>query len=441
MTAMRKQLFSLVVITFLALFFAGCSDSHHHRSAGDGNPEETNTSDISLSPSSVDFAGVVLGNSLDKTIVITNAGSAGLNIGQISISNPAFSIVAPDAASNTTLAPSASCEVSVRFSPAAQGQTTATLSIPTNDPDAATATISLGGEGYGLNVWINDVKANCPSMSLDVTVTDPVNASNNPINSLVKANFKLYVNGLLQDFTLTPIEDPSPVSLVLALDSSKSLYGITPELKAAANGFIDRLTGDDEAAICKFTENVWLYPVLDNSFDPATNTGKTALKLYLNDDIDPGSGTSLYDAVYESVERAASGDNDTRAVIIFSDGSDSDGTGTGAQGSDHSLNEAIAFAQQQQIPVFTIFYVDPDYLEGARGNPAVMQELASQTGGQFYNANTADIDSILKQISNVLSNKYTLTFTPPTCSGAISLDVRVDFGDLYGLDSRTVNIP
>ena len=59
---------------------------------------------ISLSKSSLDFAGVVLNNSADQTIEIVNTGHKNLNIGQI-VSNLPFSIVT-DTCTNVTLAPS-----------------------------------------------------------------------------------------------------------------------------------------------------------------------------------------------------------------------------------------------------------------------------------------------------------------------------------------------
>ena len=40
-----------------------------------------------------------------------------------------------------------------------------------------------------------------------------------------------------------------------------------------------------------------------------------------------------------------------------------------------------------------------------------MQRLASETGGQYYNVITSDIAYIFQQISNILSNKYTLNYT------------------------------
>ena len=393
------------------------------------------TPNIYLSQSSIDFPGVVLGNNLDRTIVITNTGNENLSIGQLSMSNLPFKIAA-DTASNTTLAPAQTCSLSVRFSPTSQGTPTATLSIPSNDPDTPTASISLRGVGYGLNVWINKVSASCPSISVDVTVTDVV--GNTALTSLTADKFKLYHNGQpVSGFDVFQIENPSLVSVALALDASKSLVGVNEQIHSAATAFINRLTGADQAAVCKFTEVIEFEPVYNLAL--ADTAGKSALNAYINNYFDPGIGTALYDAVYQSVDRVAAVTTGKRAVIVFSDGSDSEGSGGLA--SDNSLNEAIAYAKTKGIPVFTIYFVDLDYIGGSRGMPDLMERLAIETGGQFYHATTADFDNILQQISNVLSNKYTLSYTPAACSGTISLDVRVDSGALYGQDSRTIKLP
>jgi VWFA-related protein len=434
---MNKKIFSLVFIAFLVFSLAGCGGGGG--SSSNGTPEGSDTPNISVSGSSVDFAGVVLGNSLDKTIVITNAGSANLNIGAVSVSNAAFSIVAPDAASNATLAPAQTCSLNVRFTPAAQGQASATLSIPSNDPDSPNVDVSLAGEGYGLNVWINQVTGDCSSMSVNVTVTDPVN----PITDLTQSNFTLYVNGTPTSFSLSPIEMPTPVSVVLSMDASASLVNITQdELYAAADDFVDRMSSSDEAALSKFTEDLYFYPVIgaSNPFISTNATGKTALKLWINDAVDAGTQTHLYDAAYQSVTRAALGAH-KKAVVLFSDGSDSDGSGTLAQGSTHSLSDVIAYANELHVPLFTIFYVDPAYQSGSRGNPTVMQRLADETGGLFYNANTTAMDTIFHEITNVLSNQYTLTFTPATCTGSMKIDVLVNYGDpnKYGMGTKTAD--
>lgn len=396
---------------------------------GDSAPTVTTAPNISLSQSTFDFTGIVLNNSADGIFEIRNTGNGNLRIGQISASSLPFS-VSTDACSNVTLAPSQTCSLKVRFSPTSQGPFTATLSVPSNDPDSGTVSISLSGVGYGLNVWINQANFdNCPSStSVDVTVTDPT--SNGLLNLLTQNDFKLYENGQLKNVTATALQQPSPVSLVLAIDRSGTTANVLPAIKSAANTFIDLLGGGDWAAICKFDVAIEFSSSSPPLFIAGDAAGKTALKSYINS-IVTGGGTSLYDAVFLSIDRAAQGPTtDKQAVIVLSDGVDDDSART--------LDQVIANATQKRIPIFTIFYHDP--LQGP-GKTEIMLRLARDTGGQYYNLDTSDLTSIFQQISNVLSNKYTLTYSSPTCSGTISLSVRADWATLYGQDSKTVILP
>ncbi len=52
-----------------------------------------------------------------------------------------------DSASGQTIAAGASKSITITFDPSAIGAKTASLSIPSNDPDSPTLTVSLSGSG------------------------------------------------------------------------------------------------------------------------------------------------------------------------------------------------------------------------------------------------------------------------------------------------------
>ena len=417
-------LFKRYCIALSLLMFMACGGSE------DRAPRSTTAPNISLSQSTFDFTGIVLDNSADKIFVIQNVGNANLKMGQISGAGLPFSIFT-DACSNATLAPSRTCSVKVRFSPTNQGPFTATLSVPSNDPDSGTSHISVSGFGYGLNVWVNQVTASCPSISADVTVTDP--RSGGLLNLLTQSDFTLYHNGQLQTISATPIQYPSPVSLVLAIDASGSTASILPTIKTAATTFINQLGAGDWAAICRFNATIDFSPPLPGPplFHAGDAAGKTASNSYINS-IVTATGTLLYDALYMAIDRAVQGATTKRAVIVLSDGFDE------SPGSVKTLDQVIAHAVDQEIPIFTIFYVDPNV---GPGKTEIMLRLAKDTGGQYYNSDTASLADIFQQISSTLSNKYTLTYTPVTCTGTVSVNVQADWSGLHGEDSRTLILP
>jgi len=425
-TIFRKSWVVLSVILLLACGGGGGDDAP---------PPPAPTPNISAQ-STVDLGGVVLGNSVEQLIEITNTGNLNLKINQISPLNAPYEIVSTtDNCSNATLAPNTTCSLRIKFLPAAQGSFSATLAIPSNDPDTSIKNIRLNGEGYGLNVWISKVVASCPTVSFDVTVADPDNLL--PLSSLIKNNFKLYENNIeLQDFVVSPWTGLSPASVVLALDASGSMSSILPTVQTEASNFINQLQAGDYAAVCKMGYAASImksYPVASPFLIETTPTGKTDL---INNGINmtfgpfgPGQDTSaLYDSLMLAIDRAATAGTfpSKKALVIVSDGVDNASVAT-------SLNQVIAYAKQKGVKIFSIYYISPSLVQYAK--PQVMVRLANETGGQYFDTTTIGIATAFQQLENVITNSYTITYTSSTCSGTIS--VRADSGGLYGADSTT----
>ena len=428
---MRAKIDGIVLgILFCIFLFTSCGGG---TSGGDSPSKEAN---ISVSQTSVDFSGVVLDNYVDRNITIKNTGNANLTIGNITSPPAPFSISSN--CSNTTLTPNQSATLMVRFSPITgvsgtqdQGTSTGSFSIPSNDSDSPTINVNLRGDGNGLNVWINQIDtSSCPNISLNVTVTGP----SGQITNLDGSTLTLYQNGF-------PIAMPcavdgnftqEPVSVVLALDLSGSLTANAANIKAAAKSFIDLLGDEDEAAICKFGSISEFFPEPTDS--PLLITTNTNGKATLKDNIDFNflytSSTILYDSVYDSIDRASQGNNKL-AVIVLSDGVNTTGENT--------LQGVIDHAEQLGVSIFSIFYVNLNYYPDA--TPDIMQQLAINTGGQYYNSGDSDeLQNIFEQISYVLNNKYTIEYNPGICTGSIEIVVRAEDpnSDLYGINSVTL---
>ncbi|GAG28053.1 unnamed protein product, partial [marine sediment metagenome] len=80
---------------------------------------------------------------------VTNDGTTNLTVSTITITgtDAAEFSIQNDNASNQTLVPGASATFQVVFSPTSTGSKSATLSIPSDDPDEATVNIILSGTG------------------------------------------------------------------------------------------------------------------------------------------------------------------------------------------------------------------------------------------------------------------------------------------------------
>jgi hypothetical protein len=133
----------------------------------------SNTPNILSTPSSYNFGNVAISNTPSQTFTISNTGTGNLTIGTITINGPQSSEFSKtgDTCSGQTIASSSTCTVQVKFSPVSVGTKSATMAIPSNDPDQNPLNVSLNGAGVTtVNVSINPANGgtvtgtgiNCP---------------------------------------------------------------------------------------------------------------------------------------------------------------------------------------------------------------------------------------------------------------------------------------
>jgi len=106
--------------------------------------------DIDVLPTSIDFGSVPVGStSANWTVTVSNNGTANLTVSDnISIvgTNANQFLIVSDNCSGQTLPPSNNATLQVAFSPTSSGNQTATLSIPSNDPDESPFYVPLTGK-------------------------------------------------------------------------------------------------------------------------------------------------------------------------------------------------------------------------------------------------------------------------------------------------------
>ncbi len=112
--------------------------------AGTGTEQQPN---IDVSPTSLNFGKVPVGDSKTKNITVTNTGTGTLDVSATDIVGAdasTFSIA--DGNAPFSLAPGESQNVTVEFAPTSKSTKTATLQIESNDPDDPTTTVELCGK-------------------------------------------------------------------------------------------------------------------------------------------------------------------------------------------------------------------------------------------------------------------------------------------------------
>ena len=135
--------------------------------------------EIDVMPVDVVFPDVLLGASATLDVIVTNTGSADLDIplgGVTALTDP-FAISA-DGCSDTMVAPLGSCTISVTFTPTVAESASGMFDIASNDPNEPTVTVTVSGAGAAPDISVMPQTLGFPSIltgqsqTRDVTITN-----------------------------------------------------------------------------------------------------------------------------------------------------------------------------------------------------------------------------------------------------------------------------
>lgn len=130
-------------------YFFGGFDIPSNDSSGSVGVYVAGTGVDILSPARLPFGNVATNQTSDLAVTVANNGVADLVIGQIASLDPLgapFSIVS-DGCSTRTLAPAASCQVTVRFAPTADGSYSDTFDVPASGDVTGDFIVAVAGTG------------------------------------------------------------------------------------------------------------------------------------------------------------------------------------------------------------------------------------------------------------------------------------------------------
>ncbi len=138
-----------------------------------------NLPNITVNPMLIDFGPVLVNApSASQNVTVTNDGIADLIIGTLTIDNPQFVIISGNI-TGSIMPAGASANITVRFTPTAQGLQSASLTIPSNDPDENSVTVTLRGTGIApditvvpLSIAFGQVERGTSSVIKKVTVSN-----------------------------------------------------------------------------------------------------------------------------------------------------------------------------------------------------------------------------------------------------------------------------
>lgn len=270
------------------------------------------------------------------------------------------------------------------------------------------------------------VRINASEVLLPVTVRD---AEGRLVTGLGRNDFKVFEDGReqpLSDLSLRQV----PVDVALLVDASSSVAESFEDFRRAAEEFAGRVSTDDRFCLVKFDDRVEL--LLDWS------KSRLQLRRALNR-LSTGVFTRFNDALLLAAREQFQKNERRRALVVLSDGIDSNRGSATAEAALRSLLET-------QVTVYAIANTEiertrktaeldnllngndasvrfnqlriGDLREGLRVLDASEQNLAAltrSTGGRLYRPQSfRSLESVYAEIADELRHQYALYYTPTT---------------------------
>jgi Ca-activated chloride channel family protein len=256
-----------------------------------------------------------------------------------------------------------------------------------------------------------------------------VDAHGTPVGGFEKKDFQIFEDGKPQSIAVFEREATSPLSIVLAIDSSETVLTSDRLEKQAAKHFISAiLRPQDELDLMDFADTV-------REIVPFTNQAKRVVQ-GLNE-LEHGDETSLYNAIYLGSQRLAStsqADNRRRVLVVISDGGDSIHGG-------EKYEEAIEQAQRAGAIIYSIIIV-PIYADAGRntGGEHALIQMSEDTGGKYYYVvDPSDLEPAFQHVSDDLRTQYMLGYYAPHGDGDNSFRrIKVTLTDGPGRDAYSL---
>jgi VWFA-related protein len=226
-----------------------------------------------------------------------------------------------------------------------------------------------------------------------------------PITNLTPADVKI------RDDSQPPVtvlgfrnESQLPLRLGLVIDTSASVTDrLSFELAAATKFLQDVVVAKDDLAFVVGVNNAVRF-VQDFTADQS-------LSSHALNQLAPGGGTALWDAVAFAADKLAAHPESepvARILVVISDGEDNSSSIT--------LKQAIATAQSGEVAVYTVSTSDdmsqePSLLLGKHA----LRTLSDLTGGAaFVPGSVRRLDSSLADLQQVIRGRYLVSYKPAT---------------------------
>jgi len=219
------------------------------------------------------------------------------------------------------------------------------------------------------------------------------------VTDLKKDDFEVFESKKPQTIVEFASETDLPLRLAILIDTSNSIRERFHFQQEAATAFIDSTVRPehDRAMIVSFDTAAQLVADLTDNISELEKAVQN---------LRPGGGTSLYDAIFFACRDKLMLDQPLykfrRAMVILSDGEDNQ--------SRYTRDQALEMAQKADVNIYTIStnitHIETD-------GDKVLRYFAAETGGQsFFPFKASDLDQSFENIANELRHQYNIFYRP-----------------------------
>jgi VWFA-related protein len=221
---------------------------------------------------------------------------------------------------------------------------------------------------------------------------------NRPVTGLEKEHFKIFDDKVEQSITHFAMDD-EPVAVGLVFDISGSMGPKLRRSRQAAAEFFRTANPEDEFFLVEFNDQPKMVVPLTRKIEEIQNQLTFAQSK---------GRTALLDAIMLALHELKNSKKNRKALLIISDGGDNS--------SRYTETEVRNLVRESDTLIYAIGVYEPF---GARSRtpeessgPGLLNDLAEQTGGRSFAADTAELPDIAAKIGIELRNRYVLGYSP-----------------------------
>jgi tight adherence protein B len=243
-----------------------------------------------------------------------------------------------------------------------------------------------------------------PSVRLRVALSPEV-----AVPGLTPDELVVTENGEPVDATVTPLADQQ-VGVVLVLDTSGSIRAALGAAKSAARDLLDVLPSDAPVSVIGFGSTAEVASEFTTDRDATT----AAI-----DGLVAQGGTALNDALLLATEQTGASPADRNAIVVLSDGADSD--------SEATVDQATGALSDSESDFYLVS------LQTGETDAAALADLAEAAGGRVVSASDPDaLAATYVDLGQRIVNQFEVAFTSATPARTGRWQVAVEGTDAQG---------